>query len=70
MEISGDVSKLRDIGFNDRVSSIQELGPGGQGGGGWGGSGGVGGRGVVARGGRSATTGFASPSTATAATTV
>ncbi|MBK6405912.1 MAG: hypothetical protein IPN03_18115 [Holophagales bacterium] len=34
LEISGDVSNLRDIGFNDQVSSIQELGPGGSGSGG------------------------------------
>jgi len=37
VEIRGDVPNLRDVGFNDMVSSIQEIGHGG---GGWGGSGG------------------------------
>ncbi len=40
IDVRGDISNLRDIGFNDQVSSIQELGPGGSQGGGWGGSGG------------------------------
>ena len=40
MDIRGDVPNLRDIGFNDMISSLQEVT---QGGGGWGGSGGGGG---------------------------
>jgi hypothetical protein len=48
IEVSGDVPNLRDIGFNDQISSIQEIGPGGGrpgggrpggSGGGWGGPG-------------------------------
>lgn len=38
-DVDGDIPDLRDLGLNDRISSIQERGPGGGGHGGHGGSG-------------------------------
>jgi hypothetical protein len=42
IDVRSDIPNLRGVGFNDQVSSIQEVGPGGSQEGGWGGSAGGG----------------------------